>query len=49
MDGICIICHGASNYRGIMNAVRVAKEFATGRVNEQITDLLGRREGSQDA
>lgn len=49
VGGICIICHGASNYRGIMNAVRVAKDFATGRVNEKITELLGRREGSQDA
>jgi glycerol-3-phosphate acyltransferase PlsX len=49
VGGICIICHGASNYRGIMNAVRVAKDFATGRVNEKITELLGGREGSQDA
>ena len=48
VGGICIICHGASNYRGIMNAVRVAKDFATGHVNEQITALLGRREGSED-
>ena len=49
VGGICIICHGASNYRGIMNAVRVAKDFSTGRVNERITELLGQREGSQDA
>ncbi len=38
--GICIICHGASNYRGIMNAVRVAVEFARHGVNQQITELL---------
>jgi len=40
VNGICIICHGASNYRGIMNAVRVAKDFATYRVNEKITQQL---------
>jgi len=40
VDGICIICHGASNARGIMNAVRVAKAFSTTGVNEQITNLL---------
>jgi glycerol-3-phosphate acyltransferase PlsX len=45
VGGICIICHGASNYRGIMNAVRVARDFATGQVNERITELLRRREG----
>ena len=49
VGGICIICHGASSYRGIMNAVRVAKDFATGRVNQRITELLGRGEGGQDA
>jgi glycerol-3-phosphate acyltransferase PlsX len=49
VGGICIICHGASNYRGIMNAVRVAKNFAVGRVNERIVELLGHREGSGDA
>ncbi|HUT01252.1 MAG TPA: phosphate acyltransferase PlsX [Phycisphaerae bacterium] len=38
--GICIICHGASNHRGIMNAVRVAKDFASYHINEQITELL---------
>jgi glycerol-3-phosphate acyltransferase PlsX len=38
--GIVIICHGASNERGIMNAVRVAKEFRAHRLNERITDLL---------
>ncbi len=38
--GICIICHGASDYRGIKNAVRVAKEFSEHQVNQQITELL---------
>ncbi|MGA2266524.1 MAG: phosphate acyltransferase PlsX [Phycisphaerae bacterium] len=48
VSGIFIICHGASNYRGIMNAVRVARDFAAGHVNEQIMELLGPREGGQD-
>ncbi len=34
--GICIICHGGSNANAIKNAVRVAAEFAEGRVNEKI-------------
>lgn len=38
--GICIICHGASNYRGIKNAVRVAVELSRHHVNDQIVDLL---------
>ncbi len=34
--GICIICHGGSNSNAIKNAVRVAADFAEGRVNEKI-------------
>jgi len=49
VGGICIICHGASDARGIRNAVRVAKDFATRRVNERITELLSRPEGAGDA
>jgi glycerol-3-phosphate acyltransferase PlsX len=44
--GIWIICHGASSYRGIMNAVRVAKDFASYHVNEQITELLSQGQRS---
>jgi glycerol-3-phosphate acyltransferase PlsX len=47
--GICIICHGASTSRGLMNAVRVAKEFASHQVNERITDLLSPGQRSSDA
>jgi hypothetical protein len=32
-----------------MNAVRVAKNVAVGRVNERIVELLGHREGEKDA
>ena len=38
--GISIICHGASNYRGIMNGARVAKEFANHQVNQKIVELI---------
>jgi len=40
VGGILIICHGASDHRGIMNAVRVAAEFARHQVNQKITELL---------
>jgi glycerol-3-phosphate acyltransferase PlsX len=47
--GISIICHGASTSRGIMNAVRVAKEFASHHVNERITELFSDGQRSIDA
>jgi len=34
--GVCLICHGGSNAHAIKNAIRVAAEFAEGRVNEKI-------------
>jgi len=40
VGGIYIICHGASNSHGMMNAIRVAAESSRHRVNEQITELL---------
>jgi glycerol-3-phosphate acyltransferase PlsX len=40
VDGICIICHGSSNYRAIVNAVRVAREFARQGVNNRIVEDL---------
>jgi len=47
--GICIICHGASDHRGVMNAVRVAKDFAQHHLNEQITELLSQGQRSAHA
>ncbi len=38
--GICIICHGASDFRGIKNAVRVAMDLSKRQVNERIVELL---------
>jgi len=47
--GISIICHGASNYRGIMNAARVAKEFANHQVNQKIVELISQGEADKAA
>src|SRR5579884_112205 len=42
LNGICIICHGRSNAKAIKNAIRVAKEFAEGKINQRIaTELDG--------
>lgn len=42
LNGICVICHGRSNSKAIRNAIRVAKEFAEGKINERIaTELDG--------
>ncbi len=38
--GVCIICHGGSNANAIKNAIRVAAEFAEGKVNEKIEQGL---------
>jgi glycerol-3-phosphate acyltransferase PlsX len=40
VNGICIICHGASDYRGIKNAVRGAMDLSKRHVNETIVELL---------
>uniref|UniRef100_A0A7C2P854 Phosphate acyltransferase n=1 Tax=Schlesneria paludicola TaxID=360056 RepID=A0A7C2P854_9PLAN len=44
IDGICIICHGASNDRTIFNALRVAMTHKDRRINEQIVEELAREE-----
>jgi len=36
VKGVCIITHGRSNANAIKNAIRVAAEFAAGRINEKI-------------
>lgn len=40
VKGNCIICHGRSNGNAIKNAIRVAKEYAHGRINEKIESEL---------
>jgi glycerol-3-phosphate acyltransferase PlsX len=48
--GVCIICHGGSSSNAIKNAIRVAAEFAEGRVNEKIeSELAGARSGVGNA
>ncbi len=42
LNGICVICHGRSTAKAIRNAIRIAKEFAEGKINERIaTELDG--------
>ena len=40
IDGICIICHGSSGDRAIMNALAVAARYARSRLNESIEQEL---------
>jgi len=40
VKGVTIICHGRSNANAIKNAIRVAAEFAEGRINEKIAAEL---------
>ncbi len=41
LNGICVICHGRSNAKAISNAIRVAKEFATGKIDEAVASEIG--------
>ena len=49
VKGVNIICHGRSNANAIKNAIRVAAEFAQGRVNEKIEAELERSAASKMA
>ncbi|MFP4105683.1 MAG: phosphate acyltransferase PlsX [Phycisphaerae bacterium] len=40
VDGICIICHGATDQTGIKNAVRSAYELIDQNMNDRISNLL---------
>lgn len=42
VQGISIICHGASNARSIQNALRLATTLKARRLNEQIVEALER-------
>src|SRR5207249_1409114 len=44
IDGVAIICHGASPVKAIKNAVRVAQEWASAGLNEHIEAALGAEE-----
>jgi glycerol-3-phosphate acyltransferase PlsX len=41
LNGICILCHGRSPAKAIYNALRIAREFASGKVDERIASELG--------
>src|SRR3954453_16725617 len=41
LNGVCIICHGRSPAKAIYNAIRIASEFAVGKVDERIASELG--------
>jgi glycerol-3-phosphate acyltransferase PlsX len=41
--GVCIVGHGSSNERAIMNGIRVAAEFAQADVNHAIENALRHR------
>ncbi|MDP6636434.1 MAG: phosphate acyltransferase PlsX [Phycisphaerae bacterium] len=47
VNGLCIICHGASDNRGIMNAVTVVRELANRQMNERIVEVLS--QGPEDS
>jgi glycerol-3-phosphate acyltransferase PlsX len=40
LNGVCIICHGESNPKAIMNAIRMAGEFVNHNVNSHILEEL---------
>jgi glycerol-3-phosphate acyltransferase PlsX len=46
--GVCIVGHGSSNERAIMNAIRVAAEYAQGNVNAHIEQELANRPTKQN-
>ncbi|MCU1336977.1 MAG: phosphate:acyl-[acyl carrier protein] acyltransferase [Bryobacterales bacterium] len=49
VKGVSTICHGRSNANAVKNAIRVAAEFAEGRVNEKIEEELDRTASSKVA
>ncbi len=40
VQGVAIVCHGRSDANAIKNAIRVARDFSTGNINEQIERTL---------
>jgi len=44
IDGTGMICHGGSNPRAIMNAIRMARESVARHVNDQLVKLIDRTE-----
>lgn len=42
VGGYCLICHGRSEAKAIMNAIRVGKQISSSGINEKIVELLAR-------
>ena len=40
INGNCVICHGSSNGKAIMNAIRLAANLAKNKLNEHLTQEL---------
>jgi glycerol-3-phosphate acyltransferase PlsX len=47
VKGGCIICHGRSNANAIKNAIRVAAEFSSGKINQRIESEFRRWNGGK--
>ena len=45
LNGVCVICHGASNSRALMNAIRVAAESVSHSLNERISEKVEAKTG----
>lgn len=43
IDGVCIICHGGSSAKAIMNAIKVAERMVCSQVNKHIKSQLRRQ------
>lgn len=41
VNGVCIICHGASSARAIFNAIRVARDSVHQQINDMIIKTIG--------
>ena len=44
INGNCVISHGSSNPKAIMNAILLASNLAKNRLNEHLTEALGERQ-----
>lgn len=49
LNGVCIICHGSSRSKAIFNAIRVASEQVSLRVNNHILEVLSENPGPPSA
>ncbi len=47
LNGVCIICHGSSRAKAIRNAIRVASEQVSLKVNEHILAALDENTGTE--